>query len=463
MYDNNRAAFFYSYDYNTYGYKGSTRALIYATNAPGYDMEWQIGQDTNLEDDHAHNVALANFRYPSKTRVEVNYIENLTRATIGSSFKQGDSIIVNSINNLNVPKGLQSSGTYIPIGTVTSKMTGASVDYKVTPTGTITASLLGTTDTYTTGKQTNYTPKGTNSITVKKIAGNSDAQDAPVVETNELKKIDDTPQATQGTFTINDLRMATQLQIWAERSMRTGYRYVETILAHFGVHTKDYRLQMAEFLGGFKIPIQISEVVQTAPQTGTSTPMGSMAGHGIGVNHRRIKYGVTEHGFIMGLASVRAHAQYQDGVDRMFFKTNKYEYFWREFSHLTDQAVLNAELYMAGVEEVKAPTSYNNSIFGYQERYGEYKYFYNQVHGLFKTSLSYWHLGRIFADSISTDNTPKLNSDFVSIPSTFMSRLFASSDTSSQILGHFYFDCRVLRPIPKRSHPSLLDHSFGGY
>jgi hypothetical protein len=465
MYQDQTAAHFYSYDYATYDYVEHSSAQVYTTNLSQPEgVRYQLGQNDRLQGAEAHNIALANFVYPAQSTIARSDLRNLPSVQPGIEFGAGDEINVRLINNLYVPP-LTSSGNYIPIGTVKSDMSDAKLTFSGYPDGTVNSDYYGTAATIETGNNPDYTPQGTISANTN-ISGSNDTQDAPVVPKN-ITDINNEPTAdTTGYFTVNDLRLATQIQLWAERTMRSGYRYVEAILAHFGVRTKDYRLNLAEFVGGFKVPIQISEVVQTSDQaTSTSTPLATLGGHALGANQQRLRYYSTEHAFFIGVCSVRTRQMYQDGVNRMFSRFSKYDYYWNEFSHLPEQAILNQEIYNAGTQEVKAPTNYNLGVFGYQERYSEYKHFYSEVHGLFKTQYAYWHTARIFADSITTDNTPALNSHFITLAPTSFDRIFAVaySDPGSSILAYFNFSLNMLRPLPKYSRPGLLDHSFGGY
>jgi hypothetical protein len=222
--------------------------------------------------------------------------------------------------------------------------------------------------------------------------------------------------------TINDLRSAFRLQEWLEKNARGGSRYIESILAHFGVRSSDARLQRPEFLGGGSVPIQVSEVLQTSGSdiSGQTTPQGNMAVHGIAVGQNsQISYYCEEHGWIIGVMSVMPKTAYQQGVHKMFLRNDRFDYFWPEFAHLGEQAIQNKELYLG------PGTTDPDGTFGYIPRYAEYKYLNDTVHGELKDSLKFWHLGRIFA------SPPALNADFVECnPSD---RIFAVQDRE-----HFY-------------------------
>lgn len=201
--------------------------------------------------------------------------------------------------------------------------------------------------------------------------------------------------------TIIDVRNAFRLQEWLEKNARGGNRYIENIKAHFGVNSSDARLQRPEFLGGGSAPVRISEVLQTSADVTEPTPQGNMAGHGISVSGMNpFSYFAEEHGYIIGLMSVCPRPAYQQGIPRHFQRLDKFDYFWPEFQHIGEQPILNKELYVDN-------DGANDETFGYAPRYSEYKYIPDTVHGEFKTSLNFWHHGRIF------DNRPQLNEDFI--------------------------------------------------
>lgn len=239
--------------------------------------------------------------------------------------------------------------------------------------------------------------------------------------------------------TINDLRRAIALQQWLELNARGGSRYIEHILVHFGVRSDDARLQRPEYLGGGKSTIQFSEVLQMSESS--ETPQGNMAGHGIsyGQTHR-FKYFAKEHGFIFGILSVMPKTAYQQGLPKRFTRFDHLDYFYPKFANIGEQEVKNKEVY--------ANSANPDDVFGYIPRYSEYKYGLNTVHGEFKTSLNYWHLGRIFEDE------PRLNEDFIQCdPST---RIFAVTDPSVHHLYiHQFHSVKAIRPMPVYGTPGL--------
>lgn len=256
--------------------------------------------------------------------------------------------------------------------------------------------------------------------------------------------VTDLSEATAAT--INDIRQAFQIQRWMEANAYAGSRYVESILQHFGIRSSDARLQRSEFLGGGRSPIIISEVLQTSQGTEES-PQGTMAGHGISVQRsHQFKKFFEEHGYIIGILSIMPKATYQQGLHRTWFRKSRYDYYWPVFSHLGQQAVLNKEIYATGND------ASDEGIFGYQDRYEEYRRHYGSVHGEFRDRLNFWHMGRIFA------NQPELNSDFVTCKPT--KRIHSvTTDEDDTCWLDIYNVVHAIRPIPRHGTPGLIDHA----
>lgn len=247
----------------------------------------------------------------------------------------------------------------------------------------------------------------------------------------------DTSNAEIEPTTINDLRRAFRLQEWLEKNARGGTRYIENILTHFGVKSSDARLQRPEYITGVKSPVVISEVLQTGQSD--TTPQGNMAGHGISVSSGRSgSYFCEEHGYIIGIMSVMPKTAYQQGIPKTYLKNDSLDYFWPSFANIGEQPVTKNEIY--------AYTSNANDTFGYVPRYAEYKYMPSRVAGEFRTSLDYWHLGRIF------DSEPNLNQSFVECNPT--QRVFAVEDPETDHLYcHVLNKIRAIRPMPKYGTP----------
>jgi hypothetical protein len=239
---------------------------------------------------------------------------------------------------------------------------------------------------------------------------------------------------------INELRTSSALQRWLEKQARGGYRYIETILSHFGVRSSDSRLQRPEYLGGGRQPMVISEVLNT---TGTTeAPQGDMTGHGISVGQaNRFRRKFEEHGFVMGIMSVLPRTAYQQGIHRLWSRSDKTEYYWPSFANLGEQAVLNKEIYHDATD-----ADYNEGTFGYQQRYAEYKHGCSSVHGEYKTTLDFWHMGRIFSSQ------PVLDGQFVTANPT--NRIFAATG-EEQLYVQVYNNVKARRPMPYFANPQL--------
>ncbi len=262
-----------------------------------------------------------------------------------------------------------------------------------------------------------------------------------------------TDLSTATSATINQLRQSFQIQKLLERDARGGTRYTEIIRAHFGVISPDARLQRPEYLGGGSTPIQINPIAQTSGTnaSGTSTPLGNLAamGTGLAAGHG-FTQSFTEHGVIIGLVSVRADLTYQQGLRRMWSRSTRYDFYFPAFAMLGEQAVLNKEIYVTG-------TSTDNNVFGYQERWAEYRYNPALVTGLFKSTsagtIDGWHLAQKFT------SLPTLNSTFIQ-ENPPISRIVAvgSAANGQQFLCDTFFNNRVARPMPLYSVPGLIDH-----
>lgn len=205
-----------------------------------------------------------------------------------------------------------------------------------------------------------------------------------------------------GGFSITALRTAARLQEWLEKMATGGSRYIEQIKAQFGVTSSDARLQRAEYLGGGKIPMHISEVVQTAPDG--ATPLAEMAGHGVTAGQiTTYKKFVEEHGFFMSFIFLRPKTAYQQGLSRMWWdRFDKLDYPWPSFARIGEQEVLSKEIYF----QCDGGTN-DDDVFGYQQRYADWKYIPSTVHGEFRSTLDFWHWGRIFG------SRPTLSPEFI--------------------------------------------------
>lgn len=253
--------------------------------------------------------------------------------------------------------------------------------------------------------------------------------------------------------TINQLRQSFQIQKLLERDARGGTRYTEIIRAHFGVISPDARLQRPEYLGGGSTPIQINPIAQTSGTnaTGTSTPLGNLAAMGTGLAHGHgFTQSFTEHGVIIGLVCVRADLTYQQGLRRMWSRSTRYDFYFPAFAMLGEQAILNKEIYVRG-------DSNDNNVFGYQERWAEYRYNPSLITGLFRSTaagtLDGWHLAQKFT------SLPTLNDTFIK-ENPPVDRIVAvgAAANGQQFLCDTFFRNRVARPMPMYSVPGLIDH-----
>jgi len=244
---------------------------------------------------------------------------------------------------------------------------------------------------------------------------------------------------------INDLRSAFQIQRLLERDARGGTRYIELILSHFGVRSSDSRLQRPEYLGGGTTRININPIAATVQQD--TIPQGNLAAIGTAIGNARFSKSFEEHGVVIGLASARADLTYQQGLERMWSRQTRYDFYWPALAHLGEQAVLNKEIFWQG-------TAADDEVFGYQERFAEYRYKPSRITGLFNSnassSLDVWHLSQDFA------SLPVLNSSFIE-ENPPVDRIIAVP-SEPHFLCDIWFNFHTDRPMPVYSVPGLIDH-----
>ncbi len=250
------------------------------------------------------------------------------------------------------------------------------------------------------------------------------------------------------SITINQFREAFQIQRWYERAARGGTRYTEIIRSFFGVVSPDARLQRPEYLGGSSNRIDVNVIPQTSGTTDVS-PQANLSAFAVGTSGRGNGFSksFTEHGWILGLINVRADLTYQQGINRMWTRSTKFDMYWPTFAFLGEQAVLNKEIYAQGNDT-------DNQVFGYQERYAEYRYAPSQVTGKFRStyaqSLDSWHLAQKF------ENLPKLNAEFI-VDNPPIDRVIAVP-SEPQFLLDAWFNLSCVRPMPVYGVPGLMDH-----
>lgn len=249
------------------------------------------------------------------------------------------------------------------------------------------------------------------------------------------------------TFDIADLRQAFQLQKWMERNQRAGVRYTEFLQSHFGVSPNDARLQRPEYIGGAKTPVIVSEVLQTSATGSTGTPQGNMAGHGmaIAVQHcGRIR--IEEFGLIMGIMSIMPKPSYSSqGINRQWLRETKYDFYFPDFAHLSEQPILNAEVCLRGVD------ADDLDVFGFQGRYDEMRTKDDQVVAGMRSTFDYWHIARQF----STALVVPLNDEFVICRPR--KDIFAVPSEDGLIVS-FANIIKAFRPLPVQSMPGFIDH-----
>lgn len=254
--------------------------------------------------------------------------------------------------------------------------------------------------------------------------------------------------STATAATINQLREAFQIQKMYEKDARGGSRYTEMVRAHFGVISPDARQQRPEYLGGRTVSLSVNPIAQNSASVSGGTPQANLSAIGTMADsgHSFIK-SFTEHEIVIGLVSIRADLNYQQGLNKMWSRQSRFDFYWPSLSHLGEQAILNKEIYTQG-------TSVDDDVFGYQERYAEYRYKPSQVTGLFRSnataSLDVWHLSQEFS------SLPSLNSSFIE-ENPPLDRVVAVP-TEPHFILDCYFNFKATRPMPTYATPGLIDH-----
>lgn len=252
-----------------------------------------------------------------------------------------------------------------------------------------------------------------------------------------------------GELLLQELRYTMKVQEFFEKDARGGYRYSEVLLSHFGVRPQDSRLQRAEYLGGGRSPLVISQVANTSSGD-AGNPQANLAGLGFSRQKtHQFNYYVPEHGWIIGIMSIMPKANYMDGVPRQYYGLSRFDEYWPSFAHLGEQPIQNMELsVLAGYTDINDSTS----PFGYTPRYAEYKTRQDSIHGAFRTTLKYWHLAREF------DSVPTLSEEFIDTPPN-SDRVFATSSDIPANTDHFlcqiYNRVKAIRPMPKWGVPKF--------
>lgn len=253
---------------------------------------------------------------------------------------------------------------------------------------------------------------------------------------------------TSSIFTINSLRTAFQMQKFYERLARGGTRYTEVLRSFFGVVSPDARLQRPEFLGSFTKMVNVNPIAQTSA-TDTTSPQGNLSAYGVtAAKFHGFTKSFVEHGYIFGFVCARADLTYQQGINKMWLRSTVYDFYWPTFAHLGEQAIELRELYAQGSEA-------DTTVFGYQERYAEYRYKPSQITGKFRSSvvdgsLDKWHLSQFFKSA------PTLNEEFI-VENPPIERIIAVP-SEPEFLLDVGFRYTTVRPMPMFGTPGLVDH-----
>lgn len=253
---------------------------------------------------------------------------------------------------------------------------------------------------------------------------------------------------TSSIFTINSLRTAFQMQKFYERLARGGSRYTEVLRSFFGVVSPDARLQRPEFLGSFTKMVNVNPIAQTSATNDTS-PQGNLSAYGVtAAKFHGFTKSFVEHGYIFGFVCARADLTYQQGINKMWLRSTVYDFYWPTFAHLGEQAIELREIYAQGSED-------DTTVFGYQERYAEYRYKPSQITGKFRSSvtggtLDKWHLSQFFK------NAPTLNEEFI-VENPPIERIIAVP-SEPEFLLDIGFRYTTVRPMPMFGTPGLVDH-----
>ena len=323
--------------------------------------------------------------------------------------------------------------------------------------------LAAVTATRSEGKSGGYRiASGTNSISFNRYGSNSDYSGVGGFAGNTNSNVTMTAQAastylgndsyvdldTSSIFTINSLRTAFQMQKFYERLARGGSRYTEVLRSFFGVVSPDARLQRPEFLGSFTKMVNVNPIAQTSA-TDTTSPQGNLSAYGVtAAKFHGFSKSFVEHGYVFGFVCARADLTYQQGINKMWLRSTVYDFYWTTFAHLGEQAIELREIYAQGSEA-------DTTVFGYQERYAEYRYKPSQITGKFRSSvvngnLDMWHLSQFFK------NAPTLNEEFI-VENPPINRIIAVP-SEPEFLLDIGFRYITVRPMPMFGTPGLVDH-----
>lgn len=330
-----------------------------------------------------------------------------------------------------------SGGSNYPVRTLAESVSGPSnVPLQIRTFGQMPYNVVGV-------NKSDSPEPGAVWASVSSVSGNAE----PFVPTN-LWAIND---GSVSAATINQLRMAFQIQKLYEKDARGGTRYIEILKSHFGVTSPDARLQRPEYLGGNRIPVNINQVVQNSATQVDGTPLGDTAAFSVTTDvHGDFIKSFVEHGFVIGIMVARYDHTYQQGLERFWSRKDRLDYYFPVFANIGEQPILNKEIYAQG-------TAQDDEVFGYQEAWADYRYKPSRVAGEMRskapTSLDVWHL----ADEYS--QLPKLSDAWIREDKTNVDRVLAvTSSVSNQMFADLYVQCKATRPMPVYSIPGLIDH-----
>lgn len=347
-----------------------------------------------------------------------------------------------------LPSPQKSADTLLPLGNFAPVFAGDVNPDPITKTPIRFKSALGDSSQLEDGKFYVQELMGYNGY-LGTIAGDaSTSHVTPIERLYPSNLYTDLTMATGSS--VNQLRLAFQLQKMAELDARSGTRYIEKIKAHFGVISPDARLQRPEYLGGSRMRLNVQSVTQTS-ESG-NTPQGHQTAYSVSSNsHGDFSKSFTEHGILLGFAVVRYHHSYQQGLARGWSRKTQYDFYWPMLANIGEQAVLRKEIYCTGV------SSSDNSVFGYNEAWADYRFKPNRVSGEMRsqatTSLDSWHLADDYASA------PQLSSSWIQEDKSTVDRVLAvTSAVSNQVFGDFFFDAKYTRVMPVYSIPGLIDH-----
>lgn len=333
---------------------------------------------------------------------------------------------------IGIPEEIPVIGTGLTLGlTDGTNNLGAQITNAVNVYG-----YVGTASTGAYGKDAGTTPAPTPNLTNRTLGVTTDPTKSGMIASLE--------NVTNTGVSINTLRQAYAVQKMMEIDARSGSRYIEVIRGHFGITSPDARQQRPEYLGGKRVPINMTEIVQQS-ESG-STPLGDTAGKSLTIdNDDMFTYSATEHGIILGFAVVRTEHTYQQGIDKILTRQSKYDFYWPELSNIGEQPIYEREIYAQG-------TSDDETVFGYQEPWAEYRYANNRVSGELNSdyalSLDTWHYGDDYSAA------PALSDEWLKETEVNVARTLAVQ-TQDQFICDFYFDQTWVRPMPIYSVPGL--------